>query len=282
MDAQVLLIEDNDVNQEVMGNMLTQLGVRVRIVDSGPAGLKALQQERFDLILLDIQMPGMDGITVLEYFRLFGPKAMTPGNTPVIAVTANALAGDRERFLDLGFDDYLPKPFRIEQLQKQLEHYLGRGKADCADGVSTHKTHTDPGDLNAILDPHALEQLRSLDPDGRGQVVERVIAAFRNSLERFGTEIDEALSVRFADAAAMRLITHSLKSSATSVGATQLAELARNGEAAWRLLELAAPGSLPTDNAVSLLRELRQEMRRLAQALTPSENPDQATPNYSI
>ncbi len=289
LEGQVLLIEDNGVNQEVMGHMLMQLGVRVRIVDSGPEGLKALRQDHFDLILLDIQMPGMDGITVLEHFRLFGAEAATPRHTPVIAVTANALAGDRERFLDLGFDDYLPKPFRIEQLHQLLERYLGpREAADVRTSADLLPSHSDsPSALEHVLDPHALAQLRSLDPQGKGHVVERVLAAFRNSLERFGADLDAALNSGQLDASALRLITHSLKSSAASVGATHLSELARDGEAAWRLLESTAAEPLPTDNAVSLLREMRQEMLRLSRALdvapgTPGQGPSSTAADYTI
>jgi signal transduction histidine kinase/DNA-binding response OmpR family regulator len=282
MDAQVLLIEDNGVNQEVMGQMLVQCGVRARIVDSGPEGLKVLRHERFDLVLLDIQMPGMDGITVLEHFRRFGPEATTPRHTPVIAVTANALTGDRERFLDFGFDDYLPKPFRIEQLQNRLEHHLGTRGATPVVEPRGEESVPGPTSLDELLDPGALDQLRSLDPQGQARVVERVITAFRHSLERFGTDLDNAQAAGFPDPAALRLIAHSLKSSAASVGAPRLAELARNSEAAWRLPESTAPASLPSDNALLILREMRQEMSRLARALSPSGKAGEAGSDYSI
>ena len=111
----VLVVEDNLVNQEVVGHMLKRLGCRVTVANSGMEGLQALCVQAFDAVLMDIQMPGMDGIEALGWFRRGGGGRFdfrTLPETPVIAVTANALEGDQQRFLDLGFDDYLAKPFR--------------------------------------------------------------------------------------------------------------------------------------------------------------------------
>ncbi|RZI81566.1 MAG: response regulator, partial [Rubrivivax sp.] len=106
----VLVIEDNGVNQEVCSQMLKRLGCEVRVASSALEGLRRLGEQRFDLILMDIQMPGMDGVEALGWFRRGSNNRfsfITPSDTPVIAVTANALDGDEERFLGLGFDDYL-------------------------------------------------------------------------------------------------------------------------------------------------------------------------------
>ncbi|MFN3887673.1 MAG: response regulator, partial [Aquabacterium sp.] len=103
--------------------MLKRLGCEVRVASSALEGLRKLGEHRFDLILMDIQMPGMDGIEALTWFRRGSTTRfhfITPSQTPVVAVTANALEGDEQRFLSLGFDDYLSKPFRQSQLQKIL------------------------------------------------------------------------------------------------------------------------------------------------------------------
>ncbi|MGC4060149.1 MAG: response regulator [Aquabacterium sp.] len=123
--------------------------------------LRRLGEARFDLILMDIQMPGMDGVEALNWFRRGSSTRftfITPSDTPVIAVTANALEGDQQRFLDLGFDDYLSKPFRQSQLQKILiEHTHAEGllstqlldeeeRADHgADGPAGDGVRADPG-----------------------------------------------------------------------------------------------------------------------------------------
>jgi CheY-like chemotaxis protein len=131
LNKNVLVIEDNAVNQEVCSQMLKRLGCEARVASSALEGLRRLGEQRFDLVLMDIQMPGMDGIEALSWFRRGSNTRftfLTPANTPVIAVTANALEGDEQRFLDLGFDDYLSKPFRQTQLQKILiEHTHAEG-----------------------------------------------------------------------------------------------------------------------------------------------------------
>jgi len=122
----VLVVEDNPVNQEVCSQMLRRLGCEVRVASSALEGLRRLGETRFDLVLMDIQMPGMDGVEALGWFRRGSSNRfnfVTPPDTPVVAVTANALEGDEQRFLGLGFNDYLSKPFRQSQLQKILiEH----------------------------------------------------------------------------------------------------------------------------------------------------------------
>ena len=134
INKSVLVIEDNPVNQEVCTQMLKRLGCEVKVASSALEGLRRLGEQRFDLVLMDIQMPGMDGVEALSWFRRGSSTRftfLTPSDTPVIAVTANALEGDEQRFLDVGFDDYLSKPFRQSQLQKVLvEHTRPDGWAD--------------------------------------------------------------------------------------------------------------------------------------------------------
>jgi PAS domain S-box-containing protein len=158
----VLVVEDNSVNQEVCSQMLRRLGCDVKVASSALEGLRKLGEHRFDLVLMDIQMPGMDGVEALSWFRRGSTarfKFMTPSTTPVIAVTANALEGDEQRFLDLGFDDYLSKPFRQSQLQKILiEHTHPEGLTPEAHGADRHlaRDHADehatvPMDLGESL-----------------------------------------------------------------------------------------------------------------------------------
>ncbi len=105
----VLMAEDNAVNQLVVRTMLEPAGVALTVVENGQAALEAMSQEHYDCVLMDINMPVMDGITALEAIR--AGRAGDPG-LPVIALTASAMAGDRERFLGLGFDDHLGKPVK--------------------------------------------------------------------------------------------------------------------------------------------------------------------------
>ena len=115
--VRVLLAEDNAVNQRVAMEMLKRLGYRAEAVANGQDALKAMERKRYDIILMDCNMPGMDGFEAAREIR----KQEAPDHRPVIiALTANALEGDRERCLDAGMDDYLPKPVRREDLAAKL------------------------------------------------------------------------------------------------------------------------------------------------------------------
>ena len=124
-DAHLLLAEDNPVNQEVARNMLENIGCRVEVVDNGREAVAAASRTRFDLILMDCQMPRMDGYQATESIRRREEAENEPGNRlPIIALTAHAMEGDRERCLAAGMDDYLAKPFTQKQLAEVLERWL--------------------------------------------------------------------------------------------------------------------------------------------------------------
>ncbi|MBU4131510.1 MAG: response regulator, partial [Proteobacteria bacterium] len=112
----VLLAEDNPINQKVASKMLQGLGLEVVIVENGKQALEYFQQDldRFDLVFMDIQMPVMGGIEATHAIRAL--EKMTPFHTPIIALTANAMKGDRERFLAAGMDGYIPKPMKKKDL----------------------------------------------------------------------------------------------------------------------------------------------------------------------
>lgn len=229
----VLVVEDNVVNQEVAAQMLRGLGCRVRVACSAADGLKALCEARFDLVLMDIHMPGMDGAAALQRFRA-GPSGrlpfVTPAATPVIAVTANAPEGGAEAFLALGFDDYLSKPFRQSQLHTMLKRRLTpAAPATGADagGAPADAPAAATGDrwavLLQVLDAPSLDRLRELDPKGTNGLIVRVLKAFEGSLQRLLAQLQDAR--RQGDHAAIRHVAHTLKSSSASVGALELSRL---------------------------------------------------------
>jgi CheY-like chemotaxis protein len=121
----ILMAEDNAINQVVVRTMLEATGVMLTIVDDGQAALDALKAEAFDAVLMDINMPVMDGITALGAIR--AGAAGDPA-IPVLALTASAMSGDRERFLAMGFDDHLGKPIRPVELLSSICCAV-RGKA---------------------------------------------------------------------------------------------------------------------------------------------------------
>ena len=117
----ILLAEDNQVNQKVALRMLERLGCSADVAANGLEVLEALERVRYDVILMDVQMPEMDG---LEATRQIGARYEASERPWIIAMTANAMAGDRERCLDAGMDDYLSKPVRMEELGVALQRCL--------------------------------------------------------------------------------------------------------------------------------------------------------------
>jgi len=119
----VLLAEDNPVNQTLAKRLLERFGLRVRIANDGIEAIEQWTHERPDLVLMDCQMPRLDGFGATERIRAL-EAAQGLGATPVIAVTANAMPGDRERCLAHGMDDYLAKPYNPAQLREIVERWI--------------------------------------------------------------------------------------------------------------------------------------------------------------
>ena len=124
--TRVLLAEDNLVNKIVAIKMLAQLGCEVDWAENGLQAVRAVAANCYDLILMDCQMPEMDGFLACAAIRAAERTAGAPKSVPIVAVTANALQGDRERCLGAGMNDYIAKPFRRDQLSKVLERYVAR------------------------------------------------------------------------------------------------------------------------------------------------------------
>ena len=116
----ILLAEDNVVNQKVAVRMLERLGYRADVVADGQEAVEALYRQRYDVVLMDVQMPQMDGLEATQCLRAELPAARQPY---IIALTANAMKGDRDRCLDAGMDDYLSKPVKLDSLRAALEAY---------------------------------------------------------------------------------------------------------------------------------------------------------------
>ena len=122
--AKILLVEDNPINQMVAQKMLEKVGLKPQLANNGLEALKLLNEQAFDLVLMDCQMPEMDGFDATREIRKLGIKANNNKVLPVIAMTANVMSGDRERCLDVGMDDYIGKPVQREQLESVLGKWL--------------------------------------------------------------------------------------------------------------------------------------------------------------
>jgi signal transduction histidine kinase/CheY-like chemotaxis protein/HPt (histidine-containing phosphotransfer) domain-containing protein len=216
LSGRVLLAEDNLVNQEVAMAMLQRMGVYARVAVNGQEALVALQREQFDLVLMDCQMPIMDGYEATAKIRENERVSGAP-KIPIIALTANAILGDRERCLAQGMDDYLSKPFTSEQLQKLLSRWLPAHTPADIDEVST-------SDRPIRVDTKILDELRTL----KQGLLPRVIQLFRASSPNLIELMQEAIDKKNANQ--LYKAVHSLKNGASNLGIIDLVDHCRELE----------------------------------------------------
>jgi two-component system sensor histidine kinase/response regulator len=225
LGARVLVAEDNVVNQEVIKAMLESLGCETSLASSGGDALNALCRSEFDMVLMDCQMPGMDGFEAVAHFRAgSGHFAfVNPPHLPIVALTANALVGDAERCLAAGFDDYVSKPFAQRQIEALVRKWaLREASRESLASRSTRPAEL-PHDTRTVLDPESVEELRRIGAESGGGWVEKVLEMYAGSATLLVSTIVSAIDSNDADGAAMA--AHSLKSSSANVGALLLSSL---------------------------------------------------------
>jgi CheY-like chemotaxis protein len=127
----VLAVDDDDINRTVVEHMFADDDLDIISASGGQEAIDLYKAHTFDVVLMDISMPGMDGPTAVQKIREY-EELNNLARTPVIATTAHALSGDKERFLALGMDDYLPKPLQYEDLIAQVKHWAGRDQKQAA------------------------------------------------------------------------------------------------------------------------------------------------------
>jgi CheY-like chemotaxis protein/HPt (histidine-containing phosphotransfer) domain-containing protein len=232
----VLLAEDNPVNRKLAVTLLERRGHTVIAVGNGRQVLHALTAERFDAVLMDVQMPEMGGFEATAAIR--ERERGTGARLPIIAMTARAMKGDRERCLEAGMDDYIPKPIRRDELYQVLEGAVLGAPAEVHD--------VDGGDgADGAIDADALRVL----VDGNTQLLRELVALYVEDCPRLLVEIREA--VARGDAAALQMAAHTLKGSAGSLRAHRTAEAA---------LQLEMMGRAATlDGAADALTVLERE-----------------------
>ena len=251
-----LLVEDNAVNQEVALAMLQHLGVETLSAWSGEEALEKLTSERFDVVLMDCQMPKLDGYATTARFRDW-EVANERARTPIVALTANALSGDAEKCYAAGMDRYLSKPFNIDQLYQVLESCVSdvaaapQALAVAEPRIAGEKT------AEIVLDQQVLDRIRALNRPGRPNLLVKVLGLYSSS----SIALTDALTTAALsqDAEAMRQAAHALKSASANVGATVFAELCKDVELA------AANGKL--EDACLLLEALLEEHKKVLHAL---------------
>ena len=238
----VLLVEDNLVNQEVAAGMLKAFGLAVTSAENGEQALAAFASARPDLILMDCQMPILDGYEATRQIRARESAEHVARRTPIIALTANAISGDRERCTEAGMDDYLPKPFRRSDLFASVTRWIPAGsEAEGEPQVSPPPADGEPApdaiDTQAIdtqaIDTQAIDLIASSQGPGEPDLLGRIVALYRSSGADQVRELETAM--RAGDAKTAGRAAHSLKSSSAQLGAGRLSARCARIEAACRL-----------------------------------------------
>jgi two-component system sensor histidine kinase/response regulator len=261
--ARILLAEDNPVNQRFAARLLEKAGHLVRIVANGRLAVEAFQRERFDVILMDVQMPEMDGFGASAAIRRLEGEAGEGRHIPIIALTAHAMKGDRERCLDAGMDGYVAKPIRASVLLAKIDELLPAGdsgeqpshgpapqaRTDEAETPADEAPTEEPFDPAAALqrlegDTALLAELAAMLPDVAAAGIDR---------------IREALAA--GDHQAVGEAAHSLKGALASLDARPAFESALGLETAAREGDI--------DGIQSSWRKLPSQIAALTAALAP-------------
>ncbi len=245
LSGRVLLAEDNPVNQRVGEAMLAKLGLGMRFAANGEEAVRLAQAETFDLILMDCHMPVMDGYEASAAIR----ARASAQRVPIIALTANVMEGNRERCLAAGMDDFLAKPYSLDQLRAVLRRWMcTSADTTAADDAQPAATDAQRVEDDITIDRGFLDQFRELDPEGGLALAKRILTVYLDTCGKTFTEIEAGTTA--GDGEGLRRAAHSLKSSSGNVGAKRLYALLRNFE------------NLGRDGRVDEARDHLDELRR--------------------
>ncbi|MDM7913098.1 MAG: response regulator, partial [Methanotrichaceae archaeon] len=233
--ARILLAEDNVINQKVAMRMLERLGYQAEAVANGLEVLQALERQPYDIVLMDVQMPEMDGLEATRRIREM-PAVRQPY---IIAMTAHAMKGDREECMAAGMNDYVSKPVRMEELRVALLR------------SSEHENE------DSAIDQQALAELRKLQMEGEPDIVQELGSMFLERAPARISAMKEALAR--GDAGALKREAHNLKSSSANLGALRLSGLCKDLEIIGRSGEL--------QGAQELMERAEAEYERVRTAL---------------
>lgn len=223
----ILVAEDNAVNRKVTAKILSRAGHTPVLVDTGDAALDALEQDRFDLVLLDVNMPGTSGIDVVKLYRF---AHMDEERLPMLALTADATTETRARCEEAGMDGYITKPVEAAKLLQVIESFakLPGVPADAfvapapAAGVTSISSHPRfQPEATPVLDPAAIAALEAMDPGN--DFVSEILSDFITDTEQLLQSLEEAVAIKHV--AGVHDVAHAMRSSAANVGAARVSRL---------------------------------------------------------
>jgi CheY-like chemotaxis protein/HPt (histidine-containing phosphotransfer) domain-containing protein len=247
----VLVAEDNRLSQQIIAGQLATLGFACDIVADGSEAFGSVISGRYDVVLMDLRMPVLDGLAATRLIRQWEKECGAPP-VKIVAVTANGSASDRLRCLKTGMDDHLPKPLRIAELSSVLNRLLDSSAPAASLLIRAIDTHPD-------LDHSMIEELRALGQDD-GRFLRALIKQFRADSDARLALLDQA--ARDGDVAVIRAISHALCGSSANIGAAGVT-------AACRALEVLAENADASEyrNAVGRIRSAYEKVLPLLDEL---------------
>ena len=248
----VLLVEDNAINQQLAKTMLIKLGCRVTVANNGMEAVDAVRSGAFDLVLMDCQMPVMDGYEATGAIREL-PQGRG-AKLPIVALTANAMAGDQQRCRDAGMNDFLAKPYTLSAFEAILRRWV---PAAAVAWPSSTAARTPNEIAEPAINEALLRTLRGRDHSDGTDLARTLLRGF---LDNAPVQLDQVeLAIRAGDAAALGQLADRLQSGSANVGAQILSDQYRNLE------RLARAGDIP--EARELLGRVRREQARVTERL---------------
>ncbi len=262
--VRVLVAEDNPANQLVAAGMLEKMGCNVDLVDDGLQAVAAVRKHTYDLVFMDCQMPLMDGYRATEEIREYEQK-LEKRPLPIIALTAHALQGDREKCLRVGMNDYLSKPFEERQLRQVVnlwlpQHHNQIESPKVSNDNQEHRSGT------SRINQAALDVIKQLQRPGQPDFLNQIITTFLTGSPPHLEKLKQAAAK--GDHQTIWQIAHTLKSSSATLGAMKLAEICHELEKTNRKLEpeQADQEAAPEKNQRQL-KELEREFSLVEQEL---------------
>ncbi len=243
----ILIAEDNIINQKIVQKIINKIGYKSDIANNGQEAIEKYTSNKFDLILMDIQMPEMDGFEATEAIRNFEKE--NRNHIPIIAITAHAMSGDKKRCLDAGMDDYISKPIQPQKLVDTIEKWTYHKRNDSHDAMNNNEE-----DYLPIFDKNSLLER----VDGDEEFLRNLMNLFINDFKNYYTKLDQ--SIHNNDLELLASTAHSLKGSSANISALSLSHISKAIEQAGKNNDL--------QTAAGLLIKLDEEYQKLKQVVS--------------